>query len=156
MTGLDTGREYHRLLGVPRNASTPEIRRAYRRLARQNHPDRNPHPDSAERFGVVADAYAALNDPARRVRHDHRIPAPRAPQAPGRPPSVPSSRSRRERGTLELSTREAQLAAARPLKLAAPHGTVIVVPAGIHDGDHIIIRAADNTIVLSVRVNQNT
>ena len=64
MTGLDTDREYHRLLGVPRNASTPEIRRAYRRLARQHHPDRNPHPDSPARFG---------DRPARGIRDGDHI-----------------------------------------------------------------------------------
>jgi hypothetical protein len=154
MTGRDSDRDYYRLLGVPRDASTLEIRRAYRRLARQHHPDRNPHPDSQDRFGVLADAYAALNDPARRTRYDHTIPPPRAPQAPGRPPSGPSWRGTLERGTLELSAREAQLAAAAPLKLTAPSGRVIVVPAGTRDGDHIITQVGNNTIVLTVRVTQ--
>jgi len=99
MTGRDTDRDYYRLLGVPRDASTLEIRRAYRRLARQHHPDQNPHPDSPARFGVLADAYAALSDPARRARYDHTIPPP-APQAPNHPPSVPSPRGTLERGTI--------------------------------------------------------
>src|SRR5579871_6136311 len=107
MTALDGDRDYYRLLGVPRDASTLEIRRAYRRLARQHHPDRNHHPDSSVRFGVLADAYAVLNDPARRASYDHAIPPPRPPQAARRPPSVQSWR-----GTLELSRREAHLVAA--------------------------------------------
>jgi molecular chaperone DnaJ len=41
--------DYYRVLGVTRDASTHEIRRAYRRLARQHHPDRNPEPDSPQR-----------------------------------------------------------------------------------------------------------
>jgi curved DNA-binding protein CbpA len=154
MTGRDTYRDYYRLLGVPRDASTLEIRRAYRRLARQHHPDQNPHPDSPERFGVLADAYAALSDPARRARYDHTIPPRRAPQAPGRPPSVESPHGTLQRGTLELSAREAQLAAAAPLKLTAPSGRGIVVPAGTRDGAHIIAQVGNRTIVLTVRVTK--
>jgi len=58
------------------------------------------------------------------------------------------------RGTLELSAREAQLAAAAPLQLTGPHGTAIVVPAGTRDGDHIITQVGNNTIVLTVRVTK--
>ena len=56
--------DYYQVLGISRNASTPELRRAYRRLARQHHPDRNPEPDGPERFRALAEAYAVLNDPA--------------------------------------------------------------------------------------------
>jgi DnaJ-class molecular chaperone len=59
------GRKYYRVLGVSRDASTLEIRRAYRRLARQHHPDRDSEPDGSERFRRLAEAYAVLNDPAR-------------------------------------------------------------------------------------------
>lgn len=58
------------LLGVPRNASEAEIKKAYRGLAMQYHPDRNPAPDAEARFKEVTEAYEVLRDPARRAQYD--------------------------------------------------------------------------------------
>lgn len=57
-------------LGISRGADTSEIKSAYRRLARQYHPDVNPEPESAERFARVNEAYHVLSDPARRDWYD--------------------------------------------------------------------------------------
>jgi DnaJ-class molecular chaperone len=69
-TGTGT-RDHYSLLGVARDASPSTIRSAYRRLAREHHPDKNPGDPGAERrFQALAEAYAVLSDPERRRRYD--------------------------------------------------------------------------------------
>lgn len=63
--------DYYRILGVPRDAKAPAIKKAYRRLARQYHPDVNPGDRSAEeRFKKVQHAYDVLSDPKKRAMYD--------------------------------------------------------------------------------------
>ncbi|HEU4464325.1 MAG TPA: molecular chaperone DnaJ [Gemmatimonadota bacterium] len=64
-------RDFYEVLGVERTASREEIKRAYRRLAMQYHPDRNPDdPDAGEKFREASRAYEILHDPETRARYD--------------------------------------------------------------------------------------
>ena len=62
--------DLYELLGVPRDADADTIKRAYRRLARQLHPDLNPDPATQERFKEVSRAYEVLSDPQKRAAYD--------------------------------------------------------------------------------------
>jgi len=65
-----TQRDYYETLGVPRNASPEDLKGAFRRLARQYHPDVNKSPDAEERFKEINEAYAVLADDERRSIYD--------------------------------------------------------------------------------------
>ncbi|KPV64914.1 MAG: chaperone protein DnaJ [Candidatus Bathyarchaeota archaeon BA1] len=63
-------RDYYEVLGVPRNASKEEIKRAYRQLALKYHPDRNKSPEAEEKFKEISEAYAVLSDDDKRIQYD--------------------------------------------------------------------------------------
>src|SRR5437588_4970968 len=63
-------KDYYEALGVTRDASAEEIRRAYRKLARQYHPDINKEPGAEDRFKEISEAYEVLRDEQKRERYD--------------------------------------------------------------------------------------
>ncbi|MFL5898362.1 MAG: molecular chaperone DnaJ [Solirubrobacterales bacterium] len=63
-------RDYYEVLGVPREAGETEIKKAFRRLARELHPDVNEEPDAEDRFKEAAEAYEVLSDAERRSTYD--------------------------------------------------------------------------------------
>ncbi len=62
--------DYYGVLGVRRDADPDEIKKAYRRLARELHPDVNPDPQTQERFKEITQAYEVLSDPSKRQMYD--------------------------------------------------------------------------------------
>jgi molecular chaperone DnaJ len=65
-----TERDYYEVLGVPRDAAEADIKKAFRALARELHPDVSDAPDAERRFREVAEAYEVLSDPERRATYD--------------------------------------------------------------------------------------
>ncbi|HUL03751.1 MAG TPA: J domain-containing protein [Gemmatimonadales bacterium] len=68
---MAAAKDYYQLLGVSETATPDEIKKAFRRLAKQHHPDRNPDkPQSAERFKEINEAHDVLSDPEKRRKYD--------------------------------------------------------------------------------------
>jgi len=65
-----TKRDYYEILGVDKNASPDQIKKAYRKLALQYHPDKNKAKDAEERFKEISEAYAVLHDDEKRKMYD--------------------------------------------------------------------------------------
>src|SRR4051812_33705108 len=64
-------RDYYEILGVTRTSTDVEIKKAYRKVALQHHPDRNPgNPDAEAKFKEAAEAYEVLSDEQKRAKYD--------------------------------------------------------------------------------------
>src|SRR6195952_2515546 len=64
-------KDFYQVLGVDRSVSQPDLKKAYRKLARQFHPDSNPGDEKAEsRFKEISEAYSVLSDEGQRTEYD--------------------------------------------------------------------------------------
>src|SRR3989304_1193650 len=131
--------DYYAILGVGRDGSEDDLKKAYRRLALRYHPDRNPGDKKAEeKFKEISEAYQVLSDPEKRAQYDrygHAACPPgggRAPHAP--PPSRQDPRRRGHRRQAEDARRRGagpqRRPAGRPVRHAPPARTSHPPPPG--------------------------
>ncbi|KKU87860.1 MAG: Chaperone protein DnaJ [Candidatus Gottesmanbacteria bacterium GW2011_GWA2_47_9] len=67
---MATKRDYYEILGVSKSASADELKKAYRKLALEWHPDRNKAANANEKFKEINEAYAVLSDPKKKETYD--------------------------------------------------------------------------------------
>ena len=98
--------DYYATLGVPADATMAQIKKAYRKLARQHHPDTNPgDTDAADRFKAITEAYEVLTDPARRQAYDATRPPVTSTTITTPEPGRPGHQRRRPRAGRHLVRR---------------------------------------------------
>jgi DnaJ-class molecular chaperone len=142
-------RDYYEVLGVDRNATDADIKRAFRELARLHHPDVNPV-DAGEQFREINEAYAVLSDREQRARYDRWGHADQGGSGLGAVVDAAQEMIndvlRRRRGkqkgrdlryTLEVTFEEAAFGASKTIEVAidgAKRDIVVVVPPGTNNG----------------------
>lgn len=152
--------DLYTVLGVGRDATADEIRRAYRRLARQHHPDLTSDPGGPQRFTAVSRAYEILHDPVQRARYDRIVHPSPTPAVRDRPPQptgpVAMTDQIRRRGILELSPSETAQLARYPVVLRDPHGQTIMLPAGTRHGEQVTVLYDGEPATLTIRLAGTT
>jgi curved DNA-binding protein CbpA len=142
--------DYYAVLRLEPSATSDEIHRAYRALARRHHPDRNEAPGAASAMATINEAYSVLGEPARRIKYDQM----RA-----------RSRTRSIAGPILKAARESLLKRRWPVGRDDP-GVLVLEQGGrrvtVHFTDYldnamarsIAIRASGFTIVLAVEIER--
>lgn len=95
---MESARDYYIVLGVTKDASTEDIKRAYRALAKKYHPDINKSTGSEEMFKGISEAYQVLSDPSQRAEYDSlRVPKAKIREEAAEPAPEPEPTIYRER-----------------------------------------------------------
>ena len=132
-------KDFYQVLGVPDSASQGDIKKAYRRLAKQYHPDANPNNTSAaERFKEVSEAHSTLSDPDKRKQYDQMRRYGAFDGMPRRPAGAGANRGRRRLApTWEISAPRASTlatwvgwATSSPRSLDGVGGTIHALAGG--------------------------
>lgn len=134
---------HYAVLGLDRHCTAAQIRAAYRRLARQHHPDLNPHsPDASRRTQALNAAHEILGDPARRRAYDRELDAPKKSSGPSRTGKIQRDISR----DVNLRLEEFLRGATREVRVhdpANPDGVEVyelIVPPGTAPGARFRLR----------------
>jgi curved DNA-binding protein len=139
-------KDLYAVLGVPRTASDSDIKKAYRRLASQHHPDKG---GNTQQFQEIEEAYRVLSDPAARQQHDNPRPSPQFHSAAfdlndimGMFGARFHQEQRRPTATLQLWITMQDLVHTGPkvIAVSSPYGQSqieIEIPAGVADGDSV-------------------
>jgi curved DNA-binding protein len=138
-------KDYYDVLGVPRDANLDQIKKAYRKLARENHPDVSKAKGGEARFKEVAEAYATLKDPEKRKAFDELGRRPAGEEfAP--PPQWEQHFGKREGGFGDIDLEEllSSLGRGRPgaQRAARPGARTleVTIPPGVSDGQKLRLK----------------
>ena len=145
--------DYYSTLGVPRTAAADEIKRAYRKLASQHHPDKG---GNTEQFQKIQEAYATLSDDAKRAKYDNPRPQFGGFQQGGGPFDFNTifdmfgtrfqqqhqqpNQARHARMSLWITLADVATAGKKTVSVATHHGTSTIeieIPPNIQDGDTV-------------------
>lgn len=162
--------DYYQILGVDRTASQEDIKRAYRRLASQHHPDKG---GDTTRFQEIQQAYAVLGDEQQRSQYDN--PRPDFGFNPGASPNIQDifaqmfgqtgfgahhPRRNHARMNLWISLADVAHGGRKTVSVGTPHGQNTIeidIPLGINDGDSVQyggLAPGGQDLVITFRINQ--